>query len=742
MADSTIEVLLKIKDLATKELDQFEDEVEKTGREAKKAFKKVDDGAKKARVSIKKLVVVAAAGFAVFKGFQKTNQLAIGFSEAAASAEEAEAKFNAVFKELSEGTEQTLGAFAQTVGRSTLQLKSFAASFQDIFVPLGLTRDSAADLSIALTALAVDVAAFSDRADKDVVRDFSAALVGSTETVRKYGIVLLETRVKAEALRLGLVKQGEALDEIAKLGARASLIFAGTADAQGAALREIDSFTSTLKRLKAAFSILSIEAGKFINEQLLKLIEEFGGVDAVAKRLGVAFKAIAVAFVSTTRVLAALTDGFLKFIESIGGGGQFVALIGQGFIELEFAIKKLIVRAPDLFISLQAVGLKTKLLFEEIAATLESIANTTRRDQFQARDRANQTRQEIFNTRLRAALVKAAAAVELSELKGLKEDAIRELQGFVGADPLSGDGGVDQSSFGAFIGALIAEEGGLQSFFDTWINGLVKSQRELEAEETALDRARARLAEWTAERNKAIPPLQKFIDLTKQFGAELNKVVQVEITATSATAGARSAFEAYGATLSEFNLGRNATAQLFSTIERGLFDVTGALIRGESSFSDFARNVAISIGEIIAQFYLLRAIRDGLGFSAGGLFGGGGLGGNVFALAKGGVMQGQMSNSLPMNGYANGGVANTPQMAIFGEGRGAEAFVPLPDGKNIPVKMEGGGGGSTVNITVTALDPTTAADVINANLGTITDGVANAIISGQNRKLVKAVGRG
>jgi hypothetical protein len=38
-------------------------------------------------------------------------------------------------------------------------------------------------------------------------------------------------------------------------------------------------------------------------------------------------------------------------------------------------------------------------------------------------------------------------------------------------------------------------------------------------------------------------------------------------------------------------------------------------------------------------------------------------------------------------------------MALFGEGRRPEAFVPLPDGRNIPVKMHGGQqGGAKITI--------------------------------------------
>ena len=56
--------------------------------------------------------------------------------------------------------------------------------------------------------------------------------------------------------------------------------------------------------------------------------------------------------------------------------------------------------------------------------------------------------------------------------------------------------------------------------------------------------------------------------------------------------------------------------------------------------------------------------------------------------------------------YASGGVATGPQLALFGEGSKNEAFVPLPDGRSIPVTMRGGNAGgvvinSTVNVNAT-----------------------------------------
>ena len=53
--------------------------------------------------------------------------------------------------------------------------------------------------------------------------------------------------------------------------------------------------------------------------------------------------------------------------------------------------------------------------------------------------------------------------------------------------------------------------------------------------------------------------------------------------------------------------------------------------------------------------------------------------------AMGGIMTSH--GSLPLNRYAGGGIADSPQLAMFGEGRMPEAYVPLPDGRSIPVTM-------------------------------------------------------
>lgn len=65
---------------------------------------------------------------------------------------------------------------------------------------------------------------------------------------------------------------------------------------------------------------------------------------------------------------------------------------------------------------------------------------------------------------------------------------------------------------------------------------------------------------------------------------------------------------------------------------------------------------------------------------------------------------------IPLQRYASGGIATDPTLAMFGEGSQNEAFVPLPDGRSIPVNLGGDGGnkGNTIiNMRVVANDPNT-----------------------------------
>ena len=108
---------------------------------------------------------------------------------------------------------------------------------------------------------------------------------------------------------------------------------------------------------------------------------------------------------------------------------------------------------------------------------------------------------------------------------------------------------------------------------------------------------------------------------------------------------------------------------------------------------------------------------------------------NPAIFANGGIMT--SSGKLPLNAYAGGGIANSPQVALFGEGRMPEAYVPLPDGKSIPVSMKGAGGVTvgSINVSVNMNGDTQASgsDAGLTQIGRIIATTAKSVIINEMR---------
>lgn len=96
------------------------------------------------------------------------------------------------------------------------------------------------------------------------------------------------------------------------------------------------------------------------------------------------------------------------------------------------------------------------------------------------------------------------------------------------------------------------------------------------------------------------------------------------------------------------------------------------------------------------------------------------------AFANGGIMT--SNGEVNLHKYASGGIATSPQLALFGEGSMPEAYVPLPDGRSIPVSFRGNGAGESVggnNISIVI-------NVSNTNNGSTETKTADATQAGKD----------
>jgi hypothetical protein len=115
----------------------------------------------------------------------------------------------------------------------------------------------------------------------------------------------------------------------------------------------------------------------------------------------------------------------------------------------------------------------------------------------------------------------------------------------------------------------------------------------------------------------------------------------------------------------------------------------------EGGIKGMAKGFIDSIRRMAAEAAASKIFDLAKGAFGGGGGAGGGIGASIagwFGFADGGVMTSQ--GALPLQTYSTGGIANSPQLALYGEGRLPEAYVPLPDGRSIPVTMDMGTMGS------------------------------------------------
>ena len=72
------------------------------------------------------------------------------------------------------------------------------------------------------------------------------------------------------------------------------------------------------------------------------------------------------------------------------------------------------------------------------------------------------------------------------------------------------------------------------------------------------------------------------------------------------------------------------------------------------------------------------------------------------AFAGGGIMT--QYGELPLRQYQGGGMATSPQVAVFGEGTTPEAYVPVPSGRiPVEIKQPANSNQRPVNVTINVM---------------------------------------
>lgn len=139
----------------------------------------------------------------------------------------------------------------------------------------------------------------------------------------------------------------------------------------------------------------------------------------------------------------------------------------------------------------------------------------------------------------------------------------------------------------------------------------------------------------------------------------------------------------------------NTADQIKTVLSNAFKGAEDALVEftttGKLNFKSFANSIIQDLIRMQIRKSIIAPVSDFLGSLS--FFGG------ATKSAMGNIMTGD--GPMPLKKYATGGIARSPQLSIFGEGSQPEAYVPLPDGRTIPVTMKGGQSGvGQINVVV------------------------------------------
>jgi len=288
-------------------------------RELQKASKQLDNFAKKAR-EVSKKAAIALAGI---------SGAGIYMIKVASDAQELSNVINKTFGSMADDIDSWANTLSKQVGRSRYQLRQFAGTAGAMLKPMVGSTKQAAEMSKTIAQLAVDMGSFFNVADEEAFAALRAGLVGETEPLRRFGIVLTEAQLQAYALAEGIGKSVREMTEAEKVTLRYNYILDRTADLHGDARDTANSFQNLLKGLSGDirniaedYGVRLLPAAEEVLKNVRDLVRWFGDLDDKTKdnivRIGAITSAVLGAVVAFGLLVTA-ASAVVKGIVLLGG---------------------------------------------------------------------------------------------------------------------------------------------------------------------------------------------------------------------------------------------------------------------------------------------------------------------------------------------------------------------------------------------------------------------------------------
>jgi hypothetical protein len=341
---------------------------------AKKSFKELEGVAAKSKFAFQKAGFGATLAIGLIaKGMQSAISAASDLAESVNAVEVTFGKASAEILKLSETASDAFGLSQKDFNGLAVQFASFAKTIAG-------KGGNVANVLEDIAGRAADFASVMNLDVADAAAKFQSGLAGEAEPLKKFGIDLSDSAIKAYALANNIGEVEGKLTENEKVLARYGSLMEQTSNFSGDFANTSDSAANAQKTLKAKVEDTKAAIGKSLKpilEKVLPVLEDFakwaednpGAFQAIAAAIGavaLAITAVNIAmslnpFTLIAAGIALLIVGVVAAYKKFEGFRNVVDTIGRalktGFLAALEAIK----------LAVEAVGKVFKTLFNGIA---------------------------------------------------------------------------------------------------------------------------------------------------------------------------------------------------------------------------------------------------------------------------------------------------------------------------------------------------------------------------------------
>jgi hypothetical protein len=733
MATEHLKAIAELEGDMREQIEEIGDEASRTGKKAKKAFDQIDKDAREASksigASVKEIGAVAAKVFAAVGA--ATTVAGVAMSKAAADAEELESKFNALFDDSADRARAWGETFRAAVGRGAIETRQALADMRGFTEGLKLSGDEADELSFKLTQMAVDLSSFYNVEQEDAAQRLRSGLIGNAEALDAFAARISEAQLKEFAEETGVLYNE--LTDTEKVLLRLELLQNKVNKAMGDAERTSGSFTNQMRALKGGLEDATAEFGVLVNEGISQAITELGGPDKLIELFRVGAATAAEMSVALVELAQGGLQNAIGAINELGGSEAAILRLQIRFLELKTAVGDILAPLNDLGKTLVQNHRDFEQSMDELDAYMaeqeRELLEKYRPDKLDLFDKMR-GQQELLSQSTDKLIAKREALLATLEKE---ERALAATIDFNKAN-FESLGDLSDEQIASWQGQNEAVRLARQALadYDAQVDPAIVKLSRLRQELEALESKGGETPNPFADLDQPAEPFSVSADVVPGKVGPIDSVEATDAIASGLTTLKANAEAALGALadvrdqifgggaggdgediadgsgefLAGFNDAVASSEMFFTRFSQAVAD--GSMSAGEA-FENFGKMFLKQAAAMIIKAQILRAL--GISFDGGqmastgtGLSGALGFGAKQ---ANGGILQGAaMANGgvLPFNAYASGGIATGPQLALMGENPfySGEAFVPLPDGKRIPV--EGGGMGGGVTFQVQAVD--------------------------------------